>query len=707
VDFLTSELGGKIMAISGLNLPTDIAWERICVSADMLDKEPCDQVWPAKWHTSIAIFRYKPTDEYQVYPNRRILYYKVVCTITGYQPADQEITGSINWSGVSADDIANFQALQNTYLPCNGAVIQVTVAPHEEMIALADYPYFMDFQPKQRALYEQASDSQERVSRSLESLSVSKGAGGSQSTEVLDIDQGFSVGMQGSYAGTGGGFNVSRQGQWGTKNMSQEDQSNIRTTDSQREARDTVSHTTQISQMYNLLQAYHQGTNRALFYLAPRPHVLEEPSGFIRGPRVLDGIQEFFLIVNQDAQQGDPCLSVRLDTAHLTQEDVMDVDRSKQAVPLEIVKDVPAPAKDDGSKTPAESNNPLYDCYDLMAPVSDSTTAPEGYHIEFIDDLINEARNGSTTFDITPDNKTVTLTGDVHSHACFRNAAGDDANVAALGAVGGPIGLIAAAAGADIIPETINEDAGHIKRSLLVHFVSDQKITKVGEAWVLKVVSRGLCCCDRRWHEVIPPKLISVIAFDPIAAKIPWPRIAPLASRSAPMPPPAPERTVLRNQAIPSALNARQANVLSKIVGETLRTTSASVADLGAQPSLSGTYLLAGLINKASVSRVQQRRMSTALLDSDLLPVQSVRRLAKLIGKEPEQVTRYDAIIAPDATLLQASRVRSAALTGLRLKLLGFPPKPDEGPERAARPRNARAKRAPAAAGKRRKRPAR
>jgi hypothetical protein len=57
---------------------------------------------------------------------------------------------------------------------------------------------------------------QERASRTLESLSVKKGAGSSDSTEVLDVDQGYSVGVQAQAAGYGVGVNASCQGQWGS-----------------------------------------------------------------------------------------------------------------------------------------------------------------------------------------------------------------------------------------------------------------------------------------------------------------------------------------------------------------------------------------------------------------------------------------------------------------------------------------------------------
>lgn len=60
------------MAIIGLNLPTEIPWERICVTKDMLDQGVCDNDRPGKWRSSIAVFKYVPEEEYQTYPTREI-----------------------------------------------------------------------------------------------------------------------------------------------------------------------------------------------------------------------------------------------------------------------------------------------------------------------------------------------------------------------------------------------------------------------------------------------------------------------------------------------------------------------------------------------------------------------------------------------------------------------------------------------------------
>ena len=228
--------------------------------------------------------------------------------------------------------------------------------------------------------------------------------------------------------------------------MGQVTATDVRTTDSSREARETVSHTTQITQMYNLFQAYHLGTNRALFYIAPRPHTLENPSGFVK-PRNIDGIQELFLIVNQPQDQADPCLSVRVDTAHLTDIPQSDYDQHP-GPPLIINLPVPAPAKESPDKGPridAESGE-WYDCYDRTVKAQPQVyTADAGYHIVAAT-VAGPDRSVRADYTLLPaacsvdidghspnqDGRTITMVGEATAHACFRNGQGDLANMAAL-----------------------------------------------------------------------------------------------------------------------------------------------------------------------------------------------------------------------------------------------------------------------------------
>ncbi|TCC94315.1 hypothetical protein EZ428_05955 [Pedobacter frigiditerrae] len=301
-----------------LNLPTDIPWKRICVSKDMIDPKICDSRRPKRWNSSIAIFQYSPEEEYQTTEGMLITYIKVACSVTGYQAGPDEI--GLHRGGFDNFWKENGEVLKDTimdYYPCYGAILEVAVAPKKKDTPLSQYPYFSDFEPKKRELYEIATETGEVMSRSLKNLSVGKGSSTLNSHEILDVDHGFSFGAEGSYAGTGGGFNVSRSGEWGTKDISQSETNSIRTTDQSQESRETQSHTTQISQLYHQLDSYHMGTNRAVFFLLPRPHTIETERTFVNGPRNIEGIQEFFFVTMRPKDVEEICVEAYLETGHI------------------------------------------------------------------------------------------------------------------------------------------------------------------------------------------------------------------------------------------------------------------------------------------------------------------------------------------------------------------------------------------------------
>ncbi len=491
------------MAIMGLNLPTDIPWERVCVTEDMMAGAACELHHPPKWQSSIAVSRYVPDDEYQVYEGRKITYLKVTCSITGFQPRDKEVEGRINFGGIGVLQIPDVDSLLEQYLPCTGALIQVAVAPHPSFsgapsAALDDFPYFMDFQPKKRELYEMVTETGERSSRSMEDLKVGKASGNSQSLEVLDIDQGGGSGGSAgvSYAGVGvsGSYQSSTQGQWGTKQLSNQELSVSRTTDESRERREGESHTTQLSQMYHLLDSYHMGTNRALFFVQPRPHILEVPTGFVRGPRGVDGIQEFFLVVNQPKDQDGFGVSVRLDTSHLTVVPIMDYDRSRSdTVQCKAVADIPTSADipdarqtiglqdSDGDRV----GTAYYNCFKRDAHNSTPYAPPTDYRID-VDtdggylDQVNVAYHGTSNVFVDPGGNSLTITCDAESHVCkFEHS---DIDVGYND------------------PDNIGDDTykwtASAERDILVHLISREPTVKTGEKHVMLITTRELCCGD-------------------------------------------------------------------------------------------------------------------------------------------------------------------------------------------------------------------
>ena len=201
-------------------------------------------------------------------------------------------------------------------------MLEVVVAPPaQDGVRLEDYPYFADFDPKKRELYELVTDTGEAMSRSLDDVGVRHGQTTSQSHEVKDtVSAGASVS-----AGPKGGPGASVGIESSTTDLNQRTTENVRTTDSARENRETLSHTTQLSQMYHQLNSYHLGTNRAAFFVLPRPHVVQAndkdgtPRTFVDGPRQLEGIQEFMLIVVRPKSQKHICVEAYLETAHRVQ----------------------------------------------------------------------------------------------------------------------------------------------------------------------------------------------------------------------------------------------------------------------------------------------------------------------------------------------------------------------------------------------------
>ena len=468
-----------------LSLPVDIPWKRVCVTNDMLDRVVCDEALPPKWNTSIAVFRYDPEEEYQNYPDYQISYLKVAVTLTGYQPRSEEIQGEIDWDGLDITTLEGVTELLQSYHPCHGAIVQVTVGPKGKRPKqrLDDYPFFMDFEPKKRELYEQATDTNERQSRSIQSLSVGKSAGTTQSLEVLDIDMGGSTsfGAQASYAGTGGGFNYgsSSAGQWGTRSLNTDQSMVSRTTEQGTEKRETQSFTTQLSQLYHLLDAYHIGTNRAIFFVQPRPHVLEEPSGFVRGPRPVEGIQEFFLVVAQRKDSEDYCVSVRVDTSHLTETDILDYDTktdisdlANASAKLPSKNDIP-----DGTTTREACFigcwDVTYNCFRTRDDDDQVYTAPDGYLITGYNDLVRETHHGSTSVTVAPGNKTMTVHAEAGGHICFEGS-----------------GVCVDC------DDEIEKWAGYARRQVQVNLRSDLPIRKVGTQEVMLITTRGLCCCE-------------------------------------------------------------------------------------------------------------------------------------------------------------------------------------------------------------------
>jgi hypothetical protein len=303
------------MAIQALTPPQDITWTRMAFTRDMIDTNFGDMIFSPKWRSSLSVYYYIVPDEDTAdnYPNSRIVYLKLSTSITGWNPNESLLAAqklaqeSGSWDDLQRTlwEVIVSSGWASTYWPCLGAIMQLAVYPNAGAgvtVAPDDYPYVMDFEPKKRELYEQVTEGGEFLAGSAEKLSTTKGT---TNTQSVDVQAG------GSFLGIGA--SVTAGASW--------QQVDSRTTDTSRESRETTSHSTSFSQMYQLFNGYHLGTNRALFVVAPRPHTVSSASqtefNLINGERNLEGVQEVFLVIHMTRSLAGFCIQAGLDTGHL------------------------------------------------------------------------------------------------------------------------------------------------------------------------------------------------------------------------------------------------------------------------------------------------------------------------------------------------------------------------------------------------------
>jgi hypothetical protein len=429
----------------------------------MIDTKVCDRHFPFRWRSSLVVFSYEPPEDAQTYEGMTVSYLKVACTITGYQPDPEEV-GVKNrkiyssWSDPVVID--NYTDVVNKYYGCYGAIVQVAIAPRDtigrERFDIATSPYFADFEPKKRELYELVSETGEMMSRSLENVNVRKGTTTTDSHEVLDIFGGAS--LKGEYAGTGGGASIT--GQWGTKDVNQSEYTNIRTSDQARELRETFSSTTQLTQMYHQLDSYHVGTNRAVFFLVPRPHIVQSDVTFVNGPRLLEGIQEFFLVVIRPNDTPAPCVEATLETAHIASIPILEYETSTETLTLHVEKhaeDTSGGFGDDSNTTYAEN--------------SETYAPPDGWEIDIdrdggykIESASGSRIEAATVTSVARDH--VTAYGKVS--AWFEDRTWPESNVRHDGLL-------------DMVVSV---------------YIRKKKPTVSGYTQTLFITGRGVCCCD-------------------------------------------------------------------------------------------------------------------------------------------------------------------------------------------------------------------
>ena len=216
------------------------------------------------------------------------------------QPGETHVLDSIEHDGI--DQIT---------LRCpegRASLVEVTAFyPKEVPLSLNEYPHILAFEPKTRDLYQAATDSGEVLTASKSGVATDKTL-----THIDSTESSFTGGVKVPVGAAEISGSVSRK-----RTDTDEDRWSVQT-DASRERRETQGTTTQLSQMYNLLTGYYAGSNRAAFLMLPRPHVLQptDHRTFVQGLRVIEGIQEFLLVVSRPAGMDAICIEAQLETGH-------------------------------------------------------------------------------------------------------------------------------------------------------------------------------------------------------------------------------------------------------------------------------------------------------------------------------------------------------------------------------------------------------
>lgn len=428
-----------------LQIPLDIPWKRIGVSSYMVDTSVCGRARPVAMQPSVAVFRYDPDEAtYDLGSDLAVTYLKVTCSITsfGVNNLDKLRNGRLvvstpgrfgfapsSYKGRKTSDFDPAQTISGADLPCFGALVEVSVGPASGDWSWASYPYFSDFEPKKRELYEVVTETGEVMSRSEEKAGVLHGGTTSYQNESFDKD---TTGVKASYSTPETPYGkASVEGSYshesGNRNVDAAQFQNVRTVDGSREARETYSHTTQLSQMYQLLSSFHLGTNRAMFWVEPRPHLVQRDRTFVDGPRQLEGIQEFFLVVTRPKDMDDLCVSVSLETLHIgttVQEGAADPNR--QTVALEF----PRIGQDGSWEDPdTDRDFPAEDARPYTVPVGwvvDRFAGNTGLGYDIVGS-VDQAGPAQWRVDVTDQN--VTLWGKVSERHIESGVFGDDQRI--------------------------------------------------------------------------------------------------------------------------------------------------------------------------------------------------------------------------------------------------------------------------------------
>lgn len=283
----------------------------------MMDPNFCNRKFPFAWRSSLAISAYEVPETELPTPfcNGRLTYIKVTLSVTGYQPTDQEIEDAYVQFGNTPVE-AGLDEIFAEYFGCYGALLNVALFPNSASDwETKDFPRIIAMEPKLRELIQSATETGEILTATKGSLSTTKSNSTTHTSKT-----GITAGVEGPLGPVANAVKgtLGFSHEWG---KTQEDTSTT-TADSSTERSETEGLTTQLEQLYNFLAAYHQGTNRGLFLMLPRPHILQptDRRTFVQGVRSIEGVQEFFLAVVRPLAMEGICVEAGLDTGHFPED---------------------------------------------------------------------------------------------------------------------------------------------------------------------------------------------------------------------------------------------------------------------------------------------------------------------------------------------------------------------------------------------------
>ncbi len=310
--------------LGGLPLPEDIPFQLIAASPDMMDMTFCNKKYPFEFRSSLAISAYEP-DINSLPENycKRITYLKITASLTGYKPTQSELSENIiNFTGTSVEhNFDDWDYITRKYFPCFGALLNVAVFPLNDKHKkdLSKYPHITSFEPKRRELIEPMTKEGSILTSSNNTISLGTKNQTTKNTG-FEIKPSLKKTLGAEINGVTASSEASISGTYShSKNNLEENTLNF---SNQSESAIKSSHKTTIEQMYNMLDSYHLGTNRAVFNIMPYPHIKEitDFRTFTQGIKVLEGIQEFFLIVERPRDQKGLCIDVGLQTGHFPED---------------------------------------------------------------------------------------------------------------------------------------------------------------------------------------------------------------------------------------------------------------------------------------------------------------------------------------------------------------------------------------------------